>query len=326
MPCHPARARKLMHKRRATGHFDRDIFFIRLLDREDGETQEIAAGIDPGSKKEAITLKSESHTYLNTQMDAVTGVKRKMKTRRMMRKARRRRKTPYRKMRTNRKQLRNKDRIPPSTKARWDWKLRLCKYFAKYYPIKTYVVEDISAKTRKGQRKWNVSFSPLEVGKNWFYSELRKMGHVELVKGYETKKERDRLGLKKSKNKLSDSWHAHCVDSWCLANMWIGGHTEPDNKNILHLAPLKFRRRQLHMLQPTKGCIRKPDGGTMSKGFKRGSRIRHHQYGICYVGGSSKGRISLHNLEDGKRLTQYARPEDCTFLAYCSWRSKRTKG
>jgi hypothetical protein len=27
-------------------------------------------------------------------------------------------------------------------------------------------------------------------------------------------------------------------------------------------------------------------------------------YGVCYVGGSSNGRLSLHSLQDGKRLTQ----------------------
>src|SRR5205823_1849406 len=70
MPCHPARARELICKGKAIRRFDRGIFFIRLTERSDGEVQDIAVGIDPGSQKEGITVKSASHTYLNIQADA----------------------------------------------------------------------------------------------------------------------------------------------------------------------------------------------------------------------------------------------------------------
>src|SRR6266568_3707360 len=92
MPCHPARARELMRKGRAKGRFDRGLFYIRLLDREDGAVQPIGAGIDPGSKKEAITLKSEAHTYLNIQFDAVTWVSDAEETSTTLRRGRRGRK------------------------------------------------------------------------------------------------------------------------------------------------------------------------------------------------------------------------------------------
>ena len=75
MPCHAARARALVRRGRALRRFDRGLFYIQLLDRKTGSVQPIAVGIDPGSKKEAITVKSESHTYLNLQADAVTWVK-----------------------------------------------------------------------------------------------------------------------------------------------------------------------------------------------------------------------------------------------------------
>jgi len=325
MPCHPARARELMRKRRAVKRFNRGACSIRLLDRADGETQEIAAGVDPGSKKEAITLKSESHTYLNIQMGAKDWVKKKMETRRNMRTARRFRKTPYRKCRRNRGQLKNKDRIPRSTRARWNWKLQVLRWLCKLYPIQTFVVEDIKAKTRPGQRRWNASFSPLEVGKQWFYSELRQMGHLETKEGWETAEERDKLGLKKIKSKLSDSWNAHCVDSWVLANWWTGGHTKPDNQEMLLIAPLNFFRRQLHKLQPGKNGVRIRFGGTISEGFKRGSWVLHSTLGLSYVGGNRKGRISLHSMETGGRLTQRAKPEDCIFLARCGWRATLKK-
>src|SRR5215213_7205457 len=150
MPCHPARARELLRKGRAIRGFDRGLFYLKLLDREDGETQPIAVGIDPGSKKEALTVKSRKRTLLNIQADAVTWVKEAEATSTTMRRSRRGRKTPYRKMRANRRQGHFK--LPPSTRARWGWKLRLCRWLARYYPIAAFVVEDIAA-VKAGQRR-----------------------------------------------------------------------------------------------------------------------------------------------------------------------------
>src|SRR5258708_30796857 len=96
MPTTNKKANQLLEKGRAIRGFDRGIFYIRMLDREDGYTQPIVVGIDPGSKKEAITVKSEAHTYLNIQVDAITWVKDAEKTSTTMRRSRRSRKTPYR--------------------------------------------------------------------------------------------------------------------------------------------------------------------------------------------------------------------------------------
>src|SRR5690606_38333842 len=131
--------------------------------------------------------------------------------------------------------------------------------------------------------------------KQWFYTELGKLGQVKLYQGYETAQVRNTIGLKKSRAKLSDSFEAHCVDSWVLANLGVGGHTELDNKAVLYLVPLRFHRRQLHRLQPEKGGIRKPYGGTISLGLKRGPWVKHPTYGLVYVGGTTNGRISLHS-------------------------------
>ncbi len=189
------------------------------------------------------------------------------------------------------------------------------------YPITDFVVEDIKART-KGQRRWDRSFSPLEVGKAYFYEELGKLGHVETRQGWETKALRDDLGLKKSSNKMAETFEAHCVDSWVLANSWIGGHAEPDNKAMLFITPLRFHRRQLHAMQPAKGGVRRPYGGTRSLGFKRGSWVKHLKWGLCYVGGTTGSSISLHDLQTGHRLCQNAKPEECKFRTFASWRVK----
>ena len=81
MPMHAARARKLVKRGEATPYFDNGIYCIRLNKEPSGrETQEIAVGVDPGSKKEGFTVKSESHTYLNVQADAHNKVGKKLKS------------------------------------------------------------------------------------------------------------------------------------------------------------------------------------------------------------------------------------------------------
>ena len=318
MPTTNRNANKLLARGKAVRRFDRGLFYIKLTEREDGYTQQIAVGIDPGSKKEGYSVKSHAHTFLNIQADAVTWVKKAEAVSTQMRRTRRSRKTPYRQMRTNRNQ--GQEKLPPSTRARWGWKLRICRWLARRFPITTFVVEDIAAETRPGKRRWNQSFSPLEVGKCWFYAELVKIASLLTRPGYHTKEMRDELGLKKSKQKMSDTFDAHCVDSWCLANFYTGGHQKPDNMSMLYLVPLRFHRRQLHRLEPALGGTRAPYGGTRSLGFKRGSWVKHPKYGLCYLGGSSAGTISLHAMQTGTRLTQTAQPADLSFLCTASWR------
>jgi len=319
MPTTPSRARKLIKNKEATPFFKRGIFCIKLNRIPSAEnTQEIAIGIDPGSKKEGFTIKSESHTFLNIQADAVTYVKDAVEVRKNMRKSRRFRKTPYRKNRINRNH--GKSFLSPSTKARWQWKLRIVQQLSKIFPITDIIVEDIKARSKPGKRKWNCSFSPLEVGKSWFYSEIKKYGKLYLKQGYETKELRDSAGLKKSKEKLSEVFEAHCIDSWVLANWFVGGHIKPDNKRMICISPIRLHRRQLHVLRFASGGIRKSYGGTNSCGFKRGSLVKHTKYGLVYIGGTMNGRVSLHSVTNGKRLCQNARLKDIKFKAYNIWK------
>ena len=320
MPTTPAKARKLIKSGKATPFWKKGIFGIRLNYVPNRVyKQPIAVGIDPGSKKEAFSVKSAAHTYLNIQADAVTWVSKHVEQRRNMRRLRRYRKTPYRSPRKNRK----RGGIPPSTKARWQWKLRIANWVFQLFPITIFVVEDVAARTIKGSRKWNANFSPLQVDKGRFYEKLGQLAPVVTLQGYKTKSLRDQLGLKKSSAKLSNHFSAHCVDSWVLANSAVGGHTRPDNRTENIISPLQLHRRQLYKLKTLKGGMRRRYGGTRSLGFKRGSLVKHSKWDVCYVGGTSKGRISLHDLATGKRVTQYAKPEDCQFLTYCSWRFSR---
>jgi hypothetical protein len=320
MPTRPKRVRELLEKGKAIPKWKVGIFYLQLTEREDGKVQKVAVGIDPGSKREAFTVKSNKHTYLNMLSDAVTWVKDAVETRRQMRRARRNRKTPCRQNRENRA----RGSLAPSTKARWGAKLRIVNILKKLFPVTDFVVEDIKATTFHG-KKWNKSFSPLEVGKQWFYSELRKLGNLELKQGYKTKELRDALGLKKTHSKMEEKFSAHNVDSWVLANFVVGGHVQPDNVSIFRLIPLRFHRRQLHYFQPGEGNLRRPYGGTISQGLKRGSLVKHKKWGLCYLGGcSEKKGISLCGLEEGKRIFQYAKVQDLTVLRFNGWRWYKT--
>jgi len=328
MPTTPSRAKRWIKSGKATPFWKKGVFCVRLnVAPSKTHCQPIAVGIDPGSKREAFTVKSQAHTYLNVQTHAVDWVKDHVEVRRNMRRARRFRNTPCRQNRKNR--LVNKNRIPPSTLSRWQWKLRIAKWLTLMFPVSAFVVEDIKARTWKGSRKWNASFSPLEVGKRWFYSELGSIAHVETRTGNDTYEMRQILGLKKSKQKLSNKFEAHCVDSWVLANWYVEGHSQPDNTTLIEVIPLEFHRRQLHRLQHAPGHIRSRYGGTLSAGFKRGSVVKHSKHGFCYVGGwalsptkkdPNRKTVSLHSLSTGKRLTQNALASDIKFLAFNSWR------
>ena len=319
MPCRQAYARALIRDGRAQKRWFRGIFSIKLLNRAEGKVQQVVVGVDPGSKREAMTIQSKQHTYLNVLSDAVTYVKDRVEVRRNMRRSRRFRKTPCRKNRANRSI--NCKRLPPSTKSRWQIKLNMLNFLKKLYPISDIVVEDIKAGTWKGAKKWNKSFSPLEVGKAWFYDKISKLGNLILKQGYETFERRNLLGLKKISRKLDEKFEVHNVDSWVLAS-YMTGKSSVDNVSLFRVIPLQLHRRQLHRFEPETGGVRKLYGGTRSMELRRGSVVNHTELGMVYVGGSSKGKISLHDLKSGRRLTQNGSCSDASFLYLNPWRTQ----
>ena len=322
MPTHAARARKLIQRGEATPYWDNGIYCIRLnKEPPDRETQEIAVGVDPGSKKEGFTVKSEAHTYLNVQADAHDKVGKKVAKRRELRRGRRSRKCPNRPNRTNR--LANKARIPAGTRARWEWKLRILDWLSKLYPVTQVCVEDITARTIERAKKWNQSFSPLEVGKQWFYSEVERRWELLTLQGWETKEIRDRLGLKKSSDKLSETFDAHCVDSWCLAYRTIGGKSIPDNTDIFCIAPIPIKRRCLHREQEAKGRKRNRYGGTRCLHTVKNALVKHVRHGLLRVSGYQQGKLTLSEINSSKQVVlQVSKKDDYTLLKRLNFKYK----
>lgn len=310
MPCTPSKARLLIKSGKATPFYTKGVFAIRLNYGSSGHTQDVIIGFDPGSKRTGITVATTKKTVIHLQCDAPGWVKKNVETRRQLRRSRRQRNTPYRKCRFNRVI----GSIPPSTKARWDTHLRILNKLRKILPISIVSVEDIQAKAKMGKGRWNRSFSPLEVGKKYFYDTLVKIGmSLRLFSGWETHQHRQVFGYRKIQDKLSTSFDAHCVDSHSLCEMANGGLIELTSKKIYHLTLLEFSRRQLHVQNFIKGGIRKLYGSTRSLILNRGTLVKHSKFNLCYVGGQSKDRISLHGLNK-KRLTQSAKVTSCKVL------------
>lgn len=316
MPCSEKRARLLMERKQAKPFWRKGIFCI-ILQREPScrKTQDVVVGIDPGIKRTGITVTTPTKVVLNILQNTPHWVKDNIETRKNLRRGRRGRNTPYRKCRSNRKI----GSIPPSIKARWQAHLRTILVLKSLLPVTDVSIEDVCAVAKKGKRRWNVNFSPLEVGKQWFEKEVKKIG-VKLwkSKGFETAEWRNQRGFKKTKDKLKDTWEAHNVDSHCLCEILIGD-IKP-LKSFYRFDFLQFSRRQLHVQNFSKGGERKCYGSTVSLGLPRGLLVRHPKWGTSFVGGTSKGRLSLHNVVDGKRLSQNVKKEDCKLLAKQIWK------
>ena len=321
MPCSPKRARKLMKNGKAIPRHLKGMFYIKLTDRSDGDVQPVVVGIDPGSRYEGYTVKSPTRTYVNVNSLAANGkrVKEAMESRRNSRRARRYRKNPYRANKMNRS--RSKLWVPPSTKARWQLKLNILKWFARLYPVTYVVVEDVNIASEKGGSRRNSGFSAVQAGKNWLYSHIVALGYnLTTFRGNQTASFRRRLGLIKTTNKASKSFDSHCVDSWVLANEVLGNQLKPDLIHVLELKPLIHIRRQLHLRKFKKGGVRSRLGGTMSLGIQRGTLVKHVKNGKGVVGGNNGlDKLSLHTNISGSRFTRSAKLEDLQLIAHSPW-------
>jgi RRXRR protein len=323
MPCTPAKARHLFKSGKARPKRNKlGLFYVQLCYEQEPDNQLVVAGIDPGSKFEGFSVVGRSDTVVNLMVEAPDHVKAAVETRRTMRRARRLRK--WRRATRFQNRTKRKKRIPPSTRSRWEAKIRVMAHLKAILPITDVVVEDVQTVTRKGKGgKWNGSFSPVQVGKEHLYHLLREMGFlVHTREGWQTKELRDKYGLKKTKSKSKQSFESHAVDAWVGAAS-VSGAEKPTCTRLWYSVPAILHRRQLHRLQASKGGERKPYGSTRTLGLKRGTIVKHARYGVCTVGGFDRKRntMSLHGYRTNKRLTQGAKVEACRTLTWVAFRS-----
>ena len=77
MPTKTQRAIRWVNTGKATPFYKKGVWCVRLnVEPSARNYQPIAVGVDPGSKREGITVKSKAHTYLNIQAHAVDWGKR----------------------------------------------------------------------------------------------------------------------------------------------------------------------------------------------------------------------------------------------------------
>jgi 5-methylcytosine-specific restriction endonuclease McrA len=158
MPCTPVIARLLL-KEGKTKCIRRTPFTIKLLVDTTEYKQEVAAGMDTGSKTIGCAAIANGKVVYQSEVQIRQDVSKKMEQRRMYRRNRRSRKTRYRKARwQNRASMRKEGRLAPSIKSKVDSHLREKKFVESILPVSRWKVETASFDIRKisnpGIKKW----------------------------------------------------------------------------------------------------------------------------------------------------------------------------
>ncbi len=339
MPTKPSRARKWMREGKAVGKFNDLGQFYVLLSGEPSpkrDTQNIAIGIDPGKLYSGIGVQSSSATLFTAHIQLpFKTVRERMEQRAMMRRTRRgrriNRKVAFDKRAHRQKRFDNRRsaKLPPSIRANRQLELRVVSELCKVFPVSSIVYEIVDAKGSK-------SFSPVMVGQKWMLIQLTEFARhllgrriipknavpVEARKGWETSQIRTQLGLHKQKHSKGDSIPAtHAVDGVALAasafiDYGILNRHSMGWRGKVAITPAPFSvicrppvsRRQLHLMAPAIGGLRRKYGGTTTRhGLRKGDYVEATQGTKTYRGYVSGDTASQVSVSDAswKRLGQF---------------------
>jgi len=310
MPTTPQRARKLLKSGVAKKCWNGlGQFYIQMLKQVGAKKQAVCLAVDTGSRWDGMAVVMRKQVVTTAELVLPSGVAEKIKARRRMRRARRYRKTPCRA-----KHFDNRSRpegwLCPSQRAKVDFRTKVVDALCKLYPIDKFAVEDV--RFDHYRKRWGKHFSTVEIGKTKFYEHLQSLGVLSLYDGVQTAGWREKLGLPKNSRKSALEWDSHASDAVAI------GCAETGCENPL---PPEFwvwkrfqnAKRQLYRFEPEKGGVRRRYGGSLSvRPFKKADVVLWRGR-LVRVGGFMDGRISLHTFTlKNKRVTQSARPEDCT--------------
>ncbi len=327
MPTKPSRARRWMRGGLAMGKWsDLGVFYVQLTEQPSGkETQLIAVGVDPGKLYSGIGVQSAKATlFMADLIRPFQTVKERMEQRRMMRRNRRghriNRQVQYSKLAHRQKRFDNRrgNQLPPSIRANRQIELRVVTELCRLFPVSKIVYEYVKARGSK-------SFSPVMVGQKVMLTWLAKLAPVETRFGYKTASLRAQLGLVKSQDKSSQNPESHAVDGVALAcsefikykpfyTATTHGHTWKGSVKMTLSAFVVIRRppisrRQLHLMVPSKGGVRRKYGGTTTRhGVRKGDLVRAsmaERVVMGWVSGDTARQVSVSNF-DGKRLGQFS--------------------
>ncbi|MDJ0582033.1 RRXRR domain-containing protein [Crocosphaera sp.] len=339
MPTKPSRARRWIEDKKAVGKFNKlGQFYVQLLvEPSDTKTQSIALGIDPGKLFSGIGVQSTKFTLFTAHLELpFKKVRERMDNRRMMRRGRRgrriNRQLPFqlRAHRQKRFNNRKQGKLSPSIKANRQLELRVIQELCKVFPVSDiyfeYVKADVDLTSGRKGAKSGKGFSAVMVGQKWMLKQLEKLGNVHTIYGWQTSNLRKHLKLEKSRNKAEQTPSSHAVDGVTLACYQFlnyqahysgnnHGHTwqgivaiTPCQFMLIKRPPISRRRRQLHLMLPSKGGKRRKYGGTITRhGIRKGDFVKGRKAGKVYYGWCSGDTAKQVSVSDfyWKRLGQF---------------------
>jgi hypothetical protein len=335
MPTTPARARKWVEAGKAIKRWsDCGQFYVQLTADPSGrDTQEIVVGVDPGKLYSGVGVQSAKFTLYTAHLVLpFQKVRDRMDSRRMMRRGRRGRRIDrkvafaQRAHRQKRFNNRRASKLAPSIRANRQLELRIVSELCKIYPVTQirfeYVKADVDLTSgRKGSRSGK-GFSAVMVGQKWAIQQLERLAPVVTVFGYQTSATRKYLGLEKNKvDKSKAEYETHAVDGVALAASYFveyrkyhkresdGGDWFGDvgitKATFFVVRRPPYSRRQLHLMVPAKGGVRRKYGGSTTRHeFRKGDLVNSPK-GIGFVSGDTEKQVSVSN-SSWKRLGQIA--------------------
>lgn len=292
MPCRPSKAKKLLNSGKAEPRWSKlGLFYIQLtieITSEYNQNQHFTLANDPGSRFDGFALACK---YVQLRIMAVMpediADKRKSKGRgagKMGNRADLRRARRYRKTRRRpwRPRSPGPDWIAPSQLAKVLFRLVIVRELCRLFPIKHFIVEGV--KFNHYNKRWGKYFSTVEIGKGRYYRELRKLGALVLVKGWQTKLWRREAGLKKTSRKNALIPASHANDAVAMLAGLAG--CEPDEEAPFYvLRRPEFARRSLHRQNFRKGGTRPLFGGTTNGTFfRKGDYVEAEMAGTTHRG------------------------------------------
>lgn len=333
MPTTPARARKWIEEGKAVKRWsDCGQFYVQLTAEPSGHnTQDVVIGIDPGKKYSGIGVVSTNFTLYTAHLILpFQTVRERMDNKRLMRRGRRGRRInrkiefSRRAHRQERFSNRRQCKLAPSIRANRQLELRIVSELCKLYPVTEiryeYVRADVDLTSGRKKARSGKGFSAVMVGQKWMLTQLERFAPIVKIEGYQTALTREHLGLTKNKaDKFKAEFATHAVDGVSIAAShfvkyrkyhqinedganWFGSVSiTPAPFFVIRRPP--YSRRQLHLMVPTKGGIRRKYGGSVTRfGVRKGDLVNSPK-GVGYVSGDTEKQISVSDA-NWKRLGQ----------------------
>ncbi len=339
MPTTPARARKWIESGKAIKRWsDCGQFYVQLTVEPSGRaTQDIVIGIDPGKKYSGIGVQSALFTLYTAHLVLpFQTVRDRMDARRLMRRGRRGRRInrkvafTQRAHRQRRFANRRRGKLAPSIRANRQLELRIVSELCKLYPVTEiryeYVYADVDLTSGRKKARSGKGFSAVMVGQKWMLKQLEQFAPIIIaIEGYQTASTRKHLGLTKNKaDKSKAEFATHAVDGVAIAASYFVeyrkyhrvGEDGADWFGSVRVTKAPFfvirrppvSRRQLHLMVPAIGGLRRRYGGTTTRhGVRKGDLVKaemSRRVCVGWVSGDTQRQISVSDA-NWKRLGQF---------------------